>query len=133
MRNIFQLLLRIAILVFAGEALSEPLKQYQWKSRILLLNVSSMESASEQEKLFRKSNHENKDRDLILLKVDKGHKSLWSKYKFQNEVFRLVLIGKDGGVKREYSNVTPMKEIYQVIDAMPMRQQEMKESQKAKN
>lgn len=40
--------------------------------------------------------------------------------------FALRLVGKDGGVKRRGDEVVPMEEIYTQIDAMPMRQQEMR-------
>ena len=38
--------------------------------------------------------------------------------------FKVVLIGKDGGIKMETSNIS-LKNIFQKIDAMPMRRYEM--------
>ena len=38
----------------------------------------------------------------------------------------LVLIGKDGGIKRRASLRTDLGEIFRQIDAMPMRQYEMR-------
>ncbi len=40
--------------------------------------------------------------------------------------FALRLVGKDGAVKRASGTVVAMKDIYEQIDAMPMRQQEMR-------
>jgi hypothetical protein len=40
--------------------------------------------------------------------------------------FALRLVGKDGGVKRRAEQVVPMDEIYDQVDSMPMRQQEMR-------
>lgn len=40
--------------------------------------------------------------------------------------FALRLVGKDGGVKRASSTVVAMRDIYDQIDAMPMRQQELR-------
>jgi hypothetical protein len=37
-----------------------------------------------------------------------------------------ILVGKDGGVKFRQDRILELKEIFRVIDAMPMRQQEMK-------
>lgn len=37
-----------------------------------------------------------------------------------------VLIGKDGGVKRRWQNAILVDDLFQTIDAMPMRQFEMK-------
>ena len=36
------------------------------------------------------------------------------------------LVGKDGGVKRASDTVVAMRDIYDQIDAMPMRQQELR-------
>ena len=41
--------------------------------------------------------------------------------------FMLKLIGKDGSVKLTASSTTSMKEIYALIDSMPMRQNEISE------
>ena len=37
-----------------------------------------------------------------------------------------ILVGKDGGVKFRQDRIVELKEIFRVIDAIPMRQQEMK-------
>ncbi len=42
--------------------------------------------------------------------------------------FRLQLIGRDGGVKLEASRPVAPREIWALIDAMPMRQAERRES-----
>jgi hypothetical protein len=39
--------------------------------------------------------------------------------------FRALLIGKDGGVKLDQPNVIPAARLSAVIDAMPMRRDEM--------
>ena len=36
------------------------------------------------------------------------------------------LIGKDGGIKQTYNKPASVKEIFALIDGMPMRKQEMK-------
>lgn len=41
-----------------------------------------------------------------------------------------ILIGKDGTVKRVWQNIVPMDELFATIDAMPMRQREMREQGK---
>ena len=51
--------------------------------------------------------------------------SIRKRFNFDN--FNLILIGKDGGVK--YNNNEPVKinKIFEIIDKMPMRMQEIKE------
>ncbi|MHC5826161.1 MAG: DUF4174 domain-containing protein, partial [Nostoc sp.] len=52
---------------------------------------------------------------------------LRNRFRVNKENFRVILVGKDGGVKR--SDTTPVKAtaIFEQIDAMPMRQQEMQQ------
>jgi hypothetical protein len=44
--------------------------------------------------------------------------------------FTVILIGKDGGEKIRQGSSVDLKEIFAIIDAMPMRQQEMRERAK---
>ena len=41
--------------------------------------------------------------------------------------FALLLVGKDGGEKRRETSPTPLQPIFDQIDSMPMRQQEMRQ------
>jgi hypothetical protein len=38
----------------------------------------------------------------------------------------LLLVGKDGGVKARGPLTTPLADVFQLIDGMPMRQREMR-------
>ncbi len=42
--------------------------------------------------------------------------------------FAVVLVGKDGGVKLRQSSPVPFKELAATVDAMPMRQDEMRKA-----
>jgi hypothetical protein len=44
--------------------------------------------------------------------------------------FQVLLIGKDGGVKLRSSGPVSMKDLFGLIDSMPMRQQEMDSKKK---
>jgi hypothetical protein len=44
------------------------------------------------------------------------------------DVFRVVLVGKDGTEKRRDAEPVTARSIFDTIDAMPMRQREMRES-----
>ena len=46
--------------------------------------------------------------------------------------FHVLLIGKDGGVKYRSAKATDPRQLFETIDAMPMRQGEMQESKKQK-
>ena len=51
---------------------------------------------------------------------------LRASFEIGKDEFALRLVGKDGGVKRASSTVVAMRDIYDQIDAMPMRQQELR-------
>jgi len=48
----------------------------------------------------------------------------------QAGTFQVLLIGKDGGVKLRSSGPVSMKDLFGLIDSMPMRQQEMDSKKK---
>lgn len=54
---------------------------------------------------------------------------LRASYGVEKGSFALRLVGKDGGVKRRSDDVVPMDVLCDLIDAMPMRQEEMRRRQ----
>ena len=48
------------------------------------------------------------------------------KFSVSGEEFQLLLIGKDGGVKKRTSTVS-LEEVFSLIDTMPMRRREMRD------
>lgn len=67
-----------------------------------------------------------KERDIVVKVVDSGD-ALHSKYKVPAASFQVILVGKDGGEKHRSKRVMTMQELFALIDAMPMRQSEMKQ------
>ena len=49
-----------------------------------------------------------------------------SYYKVQTDEFCIVLIGKDGSEKYRTTSLLSLAKLYSLIDAMPMRKQEMR-------
>ncbi len=101
------------------------LDSYKWTNRLLVVNSSAEQGLSVQKKTFAADPAETSDRDLLLLPVSESESELWKKFRFQNGEFKMLLIGKDGTIKQEYLEPTPMGSIYNAIDAMPMRRREM--------
>ncbi len=58
----------------------------------------------------------------------KGASALRETYGVGRTEFRAVLVGKDGGVKLRSSSPFTVERLSSVIDAMPMRKQEMREA-----
>ena len=66
------------------------------------------------------------ERDLIVKQVKPGE-SLYKTYHIiSNEPFTVILIGKDGGEKFRSSSILSTSNLFAMIDAMPMRQAEIR-------
>ena len=117
------------------------LDSLRWKNRVLVLFSHSESDASFQlqRKGLASSAEEVLDRELMILEiVEQGQsragnqplsgKSVQDIRKRLGVVggsFQVLLIGKDGGVKLRSSEPVSMKDLFGLIDSMPMRQQEM--------
>merc|ERR1712179_595978 len=92
------------------------LPQYRWKNRMVVTVASSLDHPKLQSVLdqIEANRCEFDNRHLLHLHVA------------DNEVdFRLMLIGKDGGVKMEGQDLT-LQDMFNRIDTMPMRRREMR-------
>ena len=114
------------------------LKDFKWKSRVLIINESKKEGMSL--KIQTDYFEELKDRDLVLVKVINNDvylngsltsndmtKSILSIVKNKLNTYDMILIGKDGKIKHRYYFDDGVKIIFKDIDSMPMRIREMYE------
>ncbi|MDF5707947.1 MAG: DUF4174 domain-containing protein [Nostoc sp. S4] len=117
------------------------LSSQKWQKRVLLVFAPSVNNHSYQQQMQLFDQHQNgfTDRDLVLVQVlatDKSYANgqpidessatnLRNRFGVNKENFRVILVGKDGGVKRQDTTPVQARAIFQEIDAMPMRQQEM--------
>ena len=53
--------------------------------------------------------------------------SLRKRYNVNQGEFAVILVGKDGGIKLNRQNETRLEEIFDLIDAMPMRREEIRQ------
>lgn len=118
------------------------LHAYQWKNRIILIFAPSSDSDAYERQMRKFEGQENGilDRDLIILQLFEngegraGDTSLseWVAPRMRRQFdveageFSIILIGKDGTVKLRSTVPVSVSEIFSMIDAMPMRQQEMR-------
>ncbi len=119
------------------------LNSYQWKNRLLLVFApsESSESYQRQMQLFQEQKAGLSERDLVVVEMFTentgrvGNKTLdqadvtqmRKHFNIAPQEFRTILIGKDGTSKRSDSQPVKPEVIFQEIDAMPMRQQEMRD------
>ncbi|WP_193217885.1 MULTISPECIES: DUF4174 domain-containing protein [unclassified Imperialibacter] len=128
-----------------GEKSGDPLEQFAWKNRVILVFHSEKNAAvaAQQLAVLKKDGKEFDDRDLVSGTIADGSKGsiggklintrdaavLQQRFNPANEDFLVVLIGKDGGVKLKEHTSVSQAAIFDLIDSMPMRRSEMKKNQ----
>ena len=145
MRYLRRLLSGIAI----GAMLTSPpasggdLASYRWKNRLLLLFAPTKtdQGFADFDRSLKQERTEVLDRDLIVFRLFENMPSricrqplppedaetLRRRFKVDGGRFTVILIGKDGGVKWVREHRAELREVFERIDSMPMRQQEMRE------
>ena len=117
------------------------LEPYKWKNRILLV-FSPHDSSDIDKQLAVFSNYQEgmQERDLLVFKIAdesihhpdgsrdglEAADNLRNKYQVTENQFSVILIGKDGTEKLRQNEVLDAEKLFAVIDAMPMRKQEKK-------
>ncbi len=128
----------------------QELEHHQWKHRLLLL-IST--GKGEQENLrqlkWLRSNLAGLDeRKLLVYQLRSGYflkgldssikekkqaKKLYDNYASKDEDFEVILIGLDGYEKFRSNHPVEIKSIFERIDAMPMRRNEIRNSRQNQN
>ena len=112
------------------------IRDLKWQKRVLVINTSDRIETQKLTSLYSK---ELKDRDFVVIQLN-GHeaycddkkmskrftKSLLKKLKNYDESNYFILIGKDGGVKNSFTKGTEIGTIFNQVDTMPMRMNEMR-------
>ncbi|MPW29449.1 DUF4174 domain-containing protein [Agarivorans sp. B2Z047] len=127
------------LLSISGVAMSYPLDSDYWAHRSVLFFAPQQDHAVEQfladEMRYR---CQIQERDLVVVVMtpqqalgktgpvaSHGVSYLRDKYKVEDNKHIAVLIGKDGHEKHRWGATTNWQEVFEIIDAMPMRKQEM--------
>ncbi|UCE54829.1 MAG: DUF4174 domain-containing protein [Desulfobacterales bacterium] len=122
------------------------LNQFKWKNRLLFIfapqNSDPFFSALQNEISTQRG--EVLDRDLVVFKIFEtgpsfknttqiGHTTaevIRKQFDVPPGRFTVILVGKDGGVKLTRNAMVKLKDIFALIDSMPMRQEEMRRKAK---
>jgi hypothetical protein len=122
------------------------LASYQWKNRVIVIFATS--SASENYRMQRDvldnriegvldrhlivldlfENERSRLGDLIL--TDDAVKKIKNIFDLKQDQFQVILLGKDGTIKLRSDKPVPASEFFELIDAMPMRKEEMRRKTK---
>lgn len=119
---------------------------YRWKKRLLFIFSPKKDS-----EVFQKLQEdivaqrpEIEDRHMVVFEIfDRGQSrrdgnpldrqaalSIRSRFAIPSHKFCVILVGKDGSVKLQRDEPVKLFEIFQLIDSMPMRQNEMRKGKR---
>ena len=109
------------------------IEDFQWKNRLILIGGSNADLVKQQSDTFRVQTKENEERKLLIFQWNSQKKAFYEPKKgfvlkeanFNNE-FEVKLIGLDGSVKNKETAVINPQKVFDLIDSMPMRRQELK-------
>ena len=129
---IFSLLLTTVVCCnepqFNKTTLNDKLEKYKWKKRIVLL-ISKEENnflINAADKFFINQKCKNAERNLELLKIKKNNSLNIKKTSNFKDKTGIWLIGYDGNIKGYSEDDTLLLNLYNLIDSMPIRKEEMK-------
>jgi uncharacterized protein DUF4174 len=120
------------ISIFTAEAKHDPLSCYRWTARVLVVLAADPESPdlTEQKRHIVSLKDGAAERELVVVQPPAGSaeaKALRTRLGLGNEPFQAVLVGKDGSAKLHATKPITARELIATIDAMPMRQDEMRQ------
>lgn len=106
-------------------------EQYKGKRRLLVIFApsGSDECFLEQQELLEDGERALAEREVTVITLVDAPSAPEARearrhFGLPDEQFVLLLIGKDGTVKRQSQEPVPLEDIVTLIDSMPMRQQE---------
>ena len=119
-------------------SLAQQLRANHWQKRVLLVGAPTAGQADfqQQKKLLAAAPDQLQERDFVVLEVLYDQLSAADRQYWQQELkqpltsFAVVLIGKDGGVKRTETKPLAPTDLFGTVDKMPMRRQEARRQKK---
>lgn len=136
------IVLSFCMMFFLQQPVDLELSKFRWKNRIMLIFSTSEDGSpsTHQKKILLQDEAGLLERDLLIFEILKDQSitelihekhyryspQFWRSLGPSKPVFTVLLIGKDGTEKLRSHTVVTTKELYAVIDAMPMRRSEMK-------
>ncbi|WKV11938.1 DUF4174 domain-containing protein [Marivirga harenae] len=125
------------------QAQNTRLDDFQWENRLLIIYTREVKSSQLDNQLAEiiRNNEGYNVRDLKVILLRDRQVKVWNSEKDnalnfdqtmkelnidQSILYYNLLIGKDGGVKSRRISPITNKKLFETIDAMPMRQREMR-------
>ncbi|RNC80082.1 MAG: DUF4174 domain-containing protein [Balneola sp.] len=125
---------------------AQNLSNHRWENRVLILVTDDLENEYYQKQLKELEGNEEKlkERKLTIYRVWEGQYKIgledqngWYSVLDDNfsklttlsdSEFEIILIGLDGGVKVRETETIEVEKLFAIIDSMPMRAQEIRNS-----
>ncbi len=114
----------------AAASAPDPLSRHRWTDRVLVVSALRPDDPllASQRQAFRAMRAGARERDLVLVEaVGDGPdaRGIRERLGLDPSAFQAVLVGKDGGAKLRSAGVLGPDALFPLIDAMPMRREEM--------
>jgi len=124
---------------------AQDLSKHQWQDRLVLIIAEDENNEKFQLQIIQLQNQKPglKERKVIIYQILpvrynigfqkkswENSAELYKKYKQKNNDFQVILIGLDGGKKLEQTKLLSTNKLFNTIDSMPMRQNEMRQNPK---
>ena len=109
--------------------LKDYINSFAWEKRIVLFISKSkyVYFINETDNFFKKNKCENENRNLKYIRIVGNEVEKYDiSEKFKNK-YGMWLIGYDGQIKSYSSDISLLKEIYNIVDKMPLRKKEILE------
>lgn len=139
-------ILFLTLITASARSNGQELNDLKWKNRILIVKTlkSNSEKFKNQLREFENSNEDFKERKLVLIAITKNvysfvdfrtnHSGISGKVSEvisknildESNDFEIILIGLDGRIKLRQSQFLLDEDLLRIIDAMPMRRNEIK-------
>jgi hypothetical protein len=123
-------LLIISFLLVIFPINAETLRDYRWTNRVIITFSNSEENPDRRFLIQQIKQYpcEYRKRDLVHIDLIQGtdeYNRLSQKFSLpERNSFKLLLIGKDGEIKLS-TNRVELKDVFSLIDTMPMRKREL--------
>lgn len=142
---IVQVLFCVVVSLLSVNMNAQDLKKHQWKNRVLIIQTTSVTSDKYDRQMREFDVYESglAERKIVLYEVTEkqfrqtdfkstSNRSDWNNIdqidyfpKNKKQTFQVTLIGLDGGIKLQQTDILTQKELYNIIDSMPMRAAEL--------
>jgi hypothetical protein len=135
------IVLGIAVCVSVSPARAAGLEKFTWDNRLLLVFAPTVEDPllQSQQRLLAPRKDGVDERHMRIIEIaasntvtvngqrdsDLDASRLRRSYAVPTDAFAVILVGKDGGEKGRWTEPVSLDDVFDMIDAMPMRQEEM--------